>query len=487
MTSGEGRKAAGRARAAGPPRDLIALYGLALLLFAALSFARALFNDGDTSWHLAAGRLILDGRAIPSVDPFSFTFAGAPWTAHEWLAEVLMAGALRAAGWPGLALLTAAAVTALMLTVALFLRRRLPMAQVVIVLVLLFIVITPSILARPHVLAWALLALWTVILLRARHAGRAPGLAAALLMLVWANLHGSFVFGLVLLGLFGLEALVFRTDRRRQLSGWGLFGFVSLLLALATPHGAAGLLFPLQVSGMESLPLIREWRPTSLAEDTMFLLVLGGVALLLAVKRVRIPVFRLLLLLLLVFLALQHVRHQAVLAIVASLVLAEPLARARTEVDQSKKPRPGGLLLTALLVLGLAAIAAVRLAVPMERQSSGSNPLEAIAAVPPDLWARPVLNSYGFGGPLILAGIRPYIDGRADMYGDAFLVGHQAIVNGDRAAFDRAVARWGIVWTILEPGAPLVRALDADPRWRRVYADRWAVVHVAVRPRPRRD
>jgi hypothetical protein len=40
-----------------------------------------------------------------------------------------------------------------------------------------------------------------------------------------------------------------------------------------------------------------------------------------------------------------------------------------------------------------------------------------------------------------------------------------------------AVDRFGIRWTILQQGSPLIEVLDKDPKWRRVYADRWAVVH----------
>ena len=48
-------------------------------------FARAqhLLLDPDTYWHIAAGRWMLAHHSIPTVDPFSYTFLGAPWTAHE--------------------------------------------------------------------------------------------------------------------------------------------------------------------------------------------------------------------------------------------------------------------------------------------------------------------------------------------------------------------------------------------------------------------
>ena len=92
--------------ASGP--RLVAICGFAA--FVAVLSVSKIFDDGDTYWHLATGDWILNHRAIPTTDPFSYTFAGAPWQAHEWLSEVLMALVFRAGGWSGLALLFAAAV-----------------------------------------------------------------------------------------------------------------------------------------------------------------------------------------------------------------------------------------------------------------------------------------------------------------------------------------------------------------------------------------
>jgi hypothetical protein len=135
-----------------------------------------------------------------------------------------------------------------------------------------------------------------------------------------------------------------------------------------------------------------------------------------------------------------------------------------------------------VLLAGLAIALFVRLGQPNQRPPSAEHPGAAIAALPAELRRQPVMNEYGFGGSLILAGIAPFIDGRADLYGDDFLNAHSRIARGDAAAFDRAVARWGISWTIFRPDTPIVARLDADPAWRRSYADQWAVVHVRRPP-----
>ena len=61
--------------------------------------------DADTYWHLAAGRWMLEHGAVPTVDAFSHSMPGAPWTAFEWLSELVMVGVYRLGGWAALAAL----------------------------------------------------------------------------------------------------------------------------------------------------------------------------------------------------------------------------------------------------------------------------------------------------------------------------------------------------------------------------------------------
>jgi len=183
---------------------------------------------------------------------------------------------------------------------------------------------------------------------------------------------------------------------------------------------------------------------------------------------VRVPAGRLVLLLLLLAMAFTQIRHQGAFVIVAAAVVP-PLFG-------TKSTTRGGFAM-----LGLAAIPflALRAALPITPVENAANPRHLIAAVPAELRSQPVFNGYTFGGPLILAGIKPYIDGRADMYGDVFVTNYDQITQGDAARFNRAVARYGIRWTMLPPSnQPLIRALDASPRWRRLYVDRIGIIHV---------
>jgi hypothetical protein len=119
--------------------------------------------------------------------------------------------------------------------------------------------------------------------------------------------------------------------------------------------------------------------------------------------------------------------------------------------------------------------------VPLTPPDDFANPRGLIAAIPVDVGNQPVFNDYTFGGPLILAGIKPYIDGRAEIYGDAFFANYKAMVAGDWTRFDQAVRHYGIQWTMLSRNDKLLlQELDASPSWKRIYSDRTGVIHVRI-------
>jgi hypothetical protein len=448
-----------------------------LLALALVLFAPQVFNDGDTYWHVAAGQWMLDHHQVVRADPFSFTFAGRPWHAHEWLAEIAMALAWRAGGWSGVAVLSAVAAAAAVGLLARAFNRRLDPLGALVALALVAGCLAPSLIARPHLLMLPLLSAWTAALLDARVRDRAPGWGWWGLILVWANIHASVILALALIAPFALEALLQPgADRSRVVRGWGLFGIGALVAALITPFSLDGLIYPLRVSGLASLNSIVEWRAPDFQHPgplevalmaTLFILLRGGV---------RLPAIRLILLLVLLHLALSHTRHQVLLAVIGGLIVAEAVGAEGRAAEPKASPRR---LPVAIPLLGAAAalvLIGARLATPLVRGDAPVSPIAALAHVPADLRARPVLNSYGMGGYLIFEGVRPYIDGRTDMYGDAFNARYDAAMS-DRAALQALLKEDHIAWTLLDPAAPAVKWLDSEPGWRRLYADRVAVIH----------
>ena len=307
-------------KAAERPRSSIVSLVIAVLVIpAVLGSSQMIFNDGDVSWHIATGLWILDHRAIPQVDPFSFTWGGKPWVPIEWLAELIYASAYRVASYPGVAALVTAALVGLHAAVFLNANRSVRMALLPIVA--MDLVLIPMLLARPHVLTWPILAWWCWLMMRARERDRAPPLSAALLMTLWANLHGGYVFGLAIAAAFGLEALVASGDKARAFRQWLIFGLACAAAVFINGNGVEGVFHPLRFTQLEMLPLIDEWKPSSPAKTPFAFGVLAVVVVLIAWRRPRLHWVRWLLLAALLGAALLQVRHQSTLAIVAAMLL----------------------------------------------------------------------------------------------------------------------------------------------------------------------
>jgi len=217
------------------------------------------------------------------------------------------------------------------------------------------------------------------------------------------------------------------------------------------------------------LPLIDEWKPSSIQRTPFFFGALAVTLALIAWKRPRLHWARWLLLAALLALALYQVRQQALFAIVAAMLLPGGFA--------VSGPAATNRNLVWIAAGGAALLVLVRAAMPLTPPDNEANPWKLIAAVPPELRSKPVLNGYSMGGPLILSGIQPYVDGRGDMYGDDLVVGYYRIAQGEPGAFAEAVRRWGIRWAILPNRSRLIPVLDRSPGWRRIRQDKVGVVY----------
>jgi hypothetical protein len=458
---------------------------VALVMFGVtLASGGRLLLDADAYLHVMIGRWIIAHGAVPQHDIFSYSMPDAPWVAHEWLAAIVFARLHDLFGWPGLAIMTAFCFAAAMGLLTSALLRSLAPSHALIGMALAAGLCVPHLFARPHVLSWPLLVIWLAELSAARAEQRTPRWFAALLMLPWANVHGSFVFGLAMAALVAGEAVLEASDwaqAARVARGWGLFGALSLAAALATPYGIDGLLLPFRLVHMDfAMSVTREWQSPNFQlpqplEPWLMLLLLGALTL-----RLRLPVTRIAMLLLLLHMALQHQRHAELLGLTAPLLLAPSLAaqlprKALAAADRrlaalAGSARIGGTALVGLLMLALSGIMIGAGIVP---RNGPRAPAEALAFAQSQGLTGPVFNDINFGDYLIFVGIAPFIDGRIDMYGDGFVRRYANV-----GEFPGLAAQYGFTWAVLSPRNPHVPLLDHLTGWRRAQTDNDAVVYV---------
>ena len=82
------------------PSPTLIFLGVLAVVLVCITIAKGLY-DPDYFWHLTTGHLIASTGQVPTVDPFSFTWAGQPWTLHEWLSELLLYWLVQAVGTTG--------------------------------------------------------------------------------------------------------------------------------------------------------------------------------------------------------------------------------------------------------------------------------------------------------------------------------------------------------------------------------------------------
>jgi hypothetical protein len=209
-----------------------------------LGFYGWLINgDGDMARHVRLGSYMLEHRALVREDFFSWTKAGQPFVAFEWLSEVIYAGVYELAGLAGVAIFASLLLAFTYALVARFLlRRRVDPLLAYCTATAAAILGGVHWLARPHLVTFLAVVLLLFLLERERPARL---WVYGLLFAVWANLHGGFSFGLILLGIYFVGALaeaISPTDRATWL-GWakhyGLAMLVGALITVINPNGLA--------------------------------------------------------------------------------------------------------------------------------------------------------------------------------------------------------------------------------------------------------
>jgi hypothetical protein len=471
------------AEAASPLRGLLPLW-VAVSIYALFIVAgNRLLIDPDTMWQITVGQWILDHRMVPETDVYSFTMRGQPWISTQWLAQVMYAKAYAISGWSGPVVLAASAIAATFALLTKFLSRRLSDSTTLVFVAAALALTVPHLLARPHVLALPLMVAWVGGMIAAADRRGAPSFWLLPVMALWANLHGGFVFGLVLIAPVALDAVLGADVKARKALAlrWAAFALAALLLSCCTPYGWNSLLASQKILALgDALPLIGEWRPANFGSvGALEICLLFGIGLALW-RGIQLPPLRIALLLGLVQMALAQGRAAEILALVAPLIVAAPLAKQIGGAGGSHSnaaPLPRGMLFAGVAVLLLAGTFAFASVHRYEPHTRGS-PVAAVAALKKLDLAR-VFNDYDFGGYLIAHGVSPYIDGRTELYGEKYFFDHNA-ASGlmEPENLFRLLEEYKIEATLMRTQSAATKLLDHIDGWRKIYADDIATIHL---------
>jgi hypothetical protein len=470
---------------------VLIFFTLVLCFLSIILGGENILTDADTYWHIATGRWILDNGSIPITDPFSHTMRWVPWHAHEWASAVFLAVSYQVGGWYGVVVLTVISASLSLILLAKTLSMHLRGFYVSVFIILAFIMMKGHLLARPHILVLPIIVIWVTLILEARENGKRPPLLSVLLIVLWANMHGSFLIGIFITGVMAVEAFFAAgtaSQRRKVFQDWGLFLSIVFFSSMLTPYGFRGIIFPFEILKLKVvLSVIKEWQPPDFRGfspiGVWIFFVLGSVLY----RGLHIPFFRILLILILLYLTLTHQRSAEYLGFVVPILVVYsisaqwPDARAKVSIDADHLKSSLSLFCGLVGILALLFLW-VRDVAPAAKIS----PERALQAARQAGVTGNVLNDYNFGGFLIFNDIPVFIDGRADMYGDAFIerfiraVFQAAKGVKSKSEFSEILTEYQINWAISEPNGMLSISFKNLSDWKELYRDDSAIVYIRI-------
>jgi hypothetical protein len=468
----------------------------AVILLGLMGMAARNVVDPDIWWHLKTGEHIATHREVPHTDPFSYTRAGQPWIAHEWLSELAIFAIYRTAGWGGLIVIFAAVVS---FSFFLLLLRCAADPYTSGILTLLGAWATAPLWGvRPQMLSLLLTSVWLLILERSER-NRNVIWWTLPLMVLWVNLHAGFGLGIALLALFLLGALIecmnvgpehgkTSTLRVRTLATVLL---LNLLIVPWNPNGFKMYSYPLQTLRSAAMRnYIVEWASPNFhhADYYLLLLLLLAAFAVLAWSRARMRAGKIVLLLVSTFAALSSIRMipffvLIVVPIIASALKSNPNVGGHVSPRRHLRAAPFVnavilFLLTGFVGLHFAQV--IRLQALAEAQRFPTRAVAFLNAYP---GANPIFNNYDWGGYLIwklYPRVSVFIDGRSDLYGEHLF--HQFAdtyqFTGD---WQSTLDQWRVFTVIVPSDSPLAAGLSSASGWSIIYRDSQALIFSAHR------
>lgn len=332
---------------------------LALCAFALILVTKTA-ADPDLWGHLRFGLDMLASPSAHAVDRYSFT-ADRPWINHEWLSELLMAVGYAGLGAFGLNLLKLA-VVAVVGGITLVIARQehaSPIARDVYVVLTLVATYTRTQAIRPQMFSVAICC-GMLFLLRQTGRGYARTIwYVPLLFAAWVNLHGGWIVGLAVLGVWMLGDAWQRRSIRWTVVLAAL-GALVLIATLFNPYGVGLWRFLAETVRLDR-PDVTDWKP--LRQLPPAVLVVESVLPLVAIAAIargrawrRLAHRDLAVLLLLVVATYRVGRVDAFLQAAIAILLATPIIGFLNRIDLTARGpfrKPSAAVGASALILGV--------------------------------------------------------------------------------------------------------------------------------------
>jgi hypothetical protein len=451
--------------------------------------ARGFIVDPDVWWHIKVGQDLLRTHHWPTTDTYSFTAAGTPWIAYEWLGEIVLAVVYRAGGLLGLLTMLLVLGSTIILSLCWLASVRSGNFKAGFVSALMLASLAfASFTLRPQMFGYLFLILTLLVMEKFRRGVTWPLWTLPLIFLAWVNTHGSFIIGIgvvalyLLAGLFSfqagsVEAVAWTRKQRLQLETALLFCLAVLPI---TPYGTQLAVYPFDMAFSQPINVanVNEWRPMpfELIGGKIFLGLVVIFFLLQMFYRFSWRLEEVLLVAGGTAMACLHVRFILLFVPFCAPIFAAMLARWVPAYMRHKDKYLANAVLMLAVVVAMIHYFPNRVA--LDKKVAETYPVAALEYLNAHPVPGKMLDYYGFGGYLVFAGRPVFIDGRGDLYERSGVFGDYVHLNEFEAGSLAILRNYGIDACLLGTKQSLAAVLSVSPEWRRIYGDDTSVIFV---------
>ncbi len=457
-----------------------------LLVAAIFAFSVRAIAEPDIWWHLRNARYLFQYHSLPGVDTYSLTAAGAPSLDFEWLSEVPYLLGFKAMGLQGVLAVYFAVLVLIYVGVYYRTCRTGADCKDATVGTLLAVLMgVVSIGPRMLLFGWLCMAGLLIVLDRFRETGK--GLCVLpVLFAAWINFHGSWIFGIVVLGMTIAAGLVRGEWGLVVARRWSPLEFRKLMIALAAslaalfvnPFGYRLVWYPFDLLFRQKgvMQYLEEWQSVHFTGGTgklaMLMILALPAAALFCRRRFRLD--ELMLMVFALWVSLAHVRFLFFAGLVAVPILAPSLKLFPPYDRKLDKPWLNAGIMAAIvgsLIFFFPSQA------ELQQQVNETYPAAALAFMQQRHLSGPIFNNYSWGGYMEWNApqLKPFVDGRADifMYNGSFEDYRKATsVQSSLEILDK----YRVDYALLDPAQPLTYLLKHSPAWQPIYSDKGAVL-----------
>ncbi len=482
-----------------------------LVLFLYLSFTgQRLLDDGDTGFHIKAGEFMLENHIIPKVDIFSHHTPAIRWIAHEWLSEVIMGKIHKSLGLNAVVI----SFSFIISLIFYFLYKNIRATEGNIILTVLLVVLSAMTsyfhwLARPHMFSIFFLLVWYFLLDEYQYRNRKTLFYLPFIMILWVNLHGGFILGFLMIGVYFLgnviAAFISKGSEidiiKKKVLRYFFIAILCLAATFVNPYGYEILGFPFAVISDKNLV---SYSSEYLSPDfhhiyfIFFEIYLFFAIVLLMISRKKLNVIEGFLIILFIYMSLYSCRNIPLFAIIIAPILMRQINCILKENNMRFVARfknksakyadidriSGGFLWPGVGVSLVIFLMINSNSLNFKFSEKMRKPVSAVEFLKKESIKGNMFNADEFGDYIIYSAFPQYkvfIDGRIDIYMPEIFKDYQAVTEF-KSGWEDIINKYEIKWIIYDKDSQLCRYLMERKDWRIIYSD--DVANIFVRNTP---